>query len=51
MNDDQNAYAFAPTYGDEYTDFHHHLISVVVLFYSNKLKSMLVDYAVTKMMF
>ena len=48
-NDDQNAYTFAPTYGDESTAYHRHMISVVVFFYSNTLKSMLVDYAVTEM--
>ena len=48
-NDDQTAYAFAPTYGDGSTNFHHHMISVVVFFYSNKLQGILVDYAVTEM--
>ena len=26
MNDDQNSYTFAPTYRDESTDYHRHLI-------------------------
>ena len=38
-----------PTYGDESTGYNRHMISVVVFFYSNTLKSMLVDYAVTEM--
>ena len=29
-NYDQNAYTFAPTYGDESTAYHRHMISVVV---------------------
>ena len=32
-NDDQKYYAFAPTYGDGSTAFHHHMISVVVFSY------------------
>ena len=48
-NDDEKAYTFAPTYGDESTGYHCHMISVVMFFYSNTLKSMLVDYAVTEM--
>ena len=48
-NDDQKYYAFVPTYGDESTAFQRHVISVVMFFYSNKLQSMLVDYAVTEM--
>ena len=31
------------------TDFHCHMISVVVFFYSNKVKIMLLDYTVTEM--
>ena len=50
-NDDQNAYAFFPTYGDESTAFHRHMISVVVFFYSNIIQSMLVDYLVIEMSF
>ena len=50
-NDYQKAYASAPTYGDVYTAFHRHMISVVVFSYSNKLKSMLVDYTVIDMGF
>ena len=47
-NDDQRAYAFAPTYRDGSTDFHRHMVSVVVFSYSNILQSMLVDYEVTE---
>ena len=43
------AYKYVPTYGDESTSYHRRMISVVVFFYSNILKSMLVDYAVTEM--
>ena len=39
------------TYGDELTAYHRHMISFVVFFYPNKLKSMLVDNAVTDMGF
>ena len=49
MNDDQKSYSFAPTYLYGSTDFHCHMISVVVYSYSNTLQSMLVDYAVTGM--
>ena len=45
----QKYFAFAPTYGDESTAFHRHMISVVVFSYSNTLQSMLVDYAVTEL--
>ena len=38
-----------PIYGDESTGYHRHMISVIVFFYSNTLKSILVDYAVTEM--
>ena len=48
-NDDQKGSAFTPIYGDRSTAFHGHMISVVVFYYSNKLQSMLVDYAVTEM--
>ena len=37
------------TYGDKSTDYHRHMISVAVFFYSNTLKSMFVYYAVTDM--
>ena len=47
MNDDQKAYAFAPTYGYGYTAFHRNMISVVVFSYSNELQIMFVDYSVT----
>ena len=50
-NYDEKAYKYGPTYGDESTGYHHHMISVVVFFYSNKLKSMLVDYEVTEIGF
>ena len=49
MNDDEQAYKFCPLYGGESTGFHCHMISVVVLFYSETLESMLVDYASTEM--
>ena len=48
-NDYQKAYAFTPTYGDEFTDLHRHMISVVVFSCSNTLQSMIVGYAVTEM--
>ena len=48
-NYDEMAYKYVPTYGDKYTGYHCHLISVVVFFYSNTLKIMLVDYEVTEM--
>ena len=48
-NDDEKFYTFFPTYRDESTGYHRHVISAVVFFYSNKLKSMLVDYTVTNM--
>ena len=48
-DDEQKYYAFVPTYGDGYTDFKLHTISVIVFYSSNKLQSMLVDYAVTDM--
>ena len=47
-NDDQKSYAFAPTYGDGSTAFHHSMISVVVYSYSNELQSILADYAFTE---
>ena len=48
-NYDEIAYKYGPTYGDESTGYHCHMISVVVFFYSNTLKIILVDYAVTDM--
>ena len=48
-NDDQDAYKYGQTYGDEPTSYHHNMISIVVFFYKNTLKSMLVDCAVTEM--
>ena len=48
-NDYQKAYEFAPTYGDGSTNFHCHMISVVVFSYSNKLQIMLIDYSVIEM--
>ena len=48
-NDDQKVSVFAPTYGDGSTAFNHHMISVVVFYYSNTLQSTLVDYTVTEM--
>ena len=49
MSDDEKDYTFAPIYGDKSTGYHRHMISVVEFFYSNTLKSMLEDYAVTEM--
>ena len=46
-NEDVNAYKYGPLYGGESTGFHSHMISVVVFYYSEKLESMLVDYAAT----
>ena len=46
---DEMAYKYVPTYGDESTGYHRHMISVVVFFYSNTLKIMLLGYAVTEM--
>ena len=43
------SYKYVLPYGDESTGYHRYMISVVVFFYSNTLKSMLVDYAVTEM--
>ena len=48
-NDDEMAYTFAQTCGDESTGYNCHMISVVVFFYPNTLKIMFVDYAVTEM--
>ena len=48
-NDDEQAYEFCPLYEGESTGFNRHVISVVVFSYSETLKSMLVDYAATKM--
>ena len=48
-NNDQNSYTFAPTYVDESTAYHRHIISVVVFFYSNTLKIMLMDCVFTEM--
>ena len=48
-NDDEKAYTFAQTHGDESTGYHSKMISAVVFFYSNTPESMLVDYAVTEM--
>ena len=45
----KNNYALAPTYADGSTAFNCHIISVVFFSSSNKLQSMLVDYAVTDM--
>ena len=41
-NDDQNAYTFAPKYGDGSTAYHSHMISVVVFSYSDMIKIVLV---------
>ena len=50
-NYDEMAYEYGPTYGYESTGYHCHMISVAVISYSNKLKIMLADYAVTQMGF
>ena len=47
----KNAYTFGQTYGDESTGYHRHVISVVIFFYSNTLKSMFSDYTVTETIF
>ena len=44
-NDDEQAYNVFPLYGGESTDFHCHMIPVVVFNYSETLESILVDYA------
>ena len=48
-NYDELANKYGPTYGGESNSYHRHMISVVVFFYSNTHKSMLVDYIVTDM--
>ena len=48
-NYDKKVYKYVPTNGYESTGYHCHMISVFVFFYSNTLKSMLVDYEVTEM--
>ena len=48
MNYDEKGYKYVPTYGDESTGYHCNMISVVLFSYSNTLKTMLVDYAVTE---
>ena len=48
-NYDEMAYKYVPTYWDESTGYNCPMISVVVVFYSNTLKIMLVGYAVTYM--
>ena len=50
-DDGENAYKFGPKYGVELTGFHRQMISVVVFYYSETLKSMLVEYAATEMVF
>ena len=50
-NDDEQAYKFCPLYGGESTNFHLHMISVVVLSYSETLETILGEYAVTEMVF
>ena len=50
-NYDEKAYKYGPTYEDKSTGYHRHMTLVVVFFYSNTLKSMLVDYEVTDMGF
>ena len=48
-NYDEKSYRYVPTYGDESTGYHRHMISVVVFLYSNTLKSMMLDYTVIEM--
>ena len=48
MNHDEKDFTFEVTYGDESTGYHRNMISGVVFFYSNTLKSMLVDHLVTE---
>ena len=38
-------------YGVEFTGLHRHMITVVVFYYSETLKSMLIKYAATEMGF
>ena len=40
-----------PKYGGESTGLNQHMISVVVFYYSETLKSMLIKYAATEMGF
>ena len=51
MNYDKKAYKFGPFYGGESTGFHRNMISVVVFSYSESLKSILVEYVATEMVF
>ena len=44
---DENAYKLGPKYGGESTGLYRHMISVVVFYYSETLKSMLIEYAAT----
>ena len=46
-NDDEKAYKYGPLHGGESTGFHYHMIPVVVFSYSERLESMLVEYAAT----
>ena len=48
---DENAYKLGPKYWGESTGLHQHMISVVVFSYSETLKSMLIEYAATEMVF
>ena len=49
--DDENAYKLSPNYGGESSGLHQHMISVVVFYYSETLKIMLIEYAATEMDF
>ena len=51
MKDDENAYKLGPKYGGEFSGLHRHMISVVVFYYSETLKSMLIEYVATEMGF
>ena len=50
-DDDENTYKLGPKYGGESTGLHQHMISVVVFYYSETLKSMLIKYVATEMGF
>ena len=45
------AYKYGPTYEDEPTGYHSHMISVVVFSQSETIENMFVEYAATEMGF
>ena len=49
--DDENAYKLGPKYGGESSGLHRHMISVVVFYYSETLKIMLIEYKATEIGF